>query len=75
MADFAGSPFGRLELESFERQRQLTGAEVIDLYSTTSAVASLPPDERDQLKQKLLGLLDAQYRLRITTVLYWGRRA
>src|SRR4051812_29196322 len=74
VADFAGSPFGRLEFEAFEQRRQLSGAEVINLYSTTSAVASLPPDERDELKQKLLALLDAEYLLRITTVLYWGRR-
>jgi SAM-dependent methyltransferase len=75
VAAFAGSPFGQLAYEMFERHRQLSGPEVIDLYSTTSAVASLPPAERDELKQKLLPLLDAQYLLRITTVLYWGRRA
>jgi ubiquinone/menaquinone biosynthesis C-methylase UbiE len=74
LADFAGSPFGRLEFEAFEQRRQLSGAEVINLYSTTSAVASLPPDERDGLKRKLLTLLEAEYVLRITTVLYWGRR-
>jgi len=74
LAEFAESPFGPLALEAFEQRRQLSGAEVISLYSTTSAVASLPPDQRDALKRKLLTLLDAEYVLRITTVLYWGRR-
>jgi ubiquinone/menaquinone biosynthesis C-methylase UbiE len=74
VAAFAASPFGPLELESFERERRLSGEEVVNLYSTTSAVASLPPDSRDELKRKLVPLLDADYRLRITTLLYWGRR-
>lgn len=74
-AAFADSPFGSLEVETFERWRQLSGVEVVDLYSTTSAFASLPGPEREQLKRRLVPLLDAGYRLRITTVLYWGRRA
>lgn len=74
VAAFAQSPFGPLEVERFEQQRPLSGAEVIALYSTTSAVASLPPNDRDALKRKLLPLLEPEYRLRITTVLYWGRR-
>jgi len=75
VAVFAGSPFGALEYEPFERRQPLSGAEVINLYSTTSAVASLPPAERDELKRKLLGLLDDEYLLRITTVLYSARHA
>jgi len=72
---FAGSPFGPLQVETFEQRRRLTGPEVVDLYSTVSAVAALPAPDRDGLKRKLLPMLDAEYRLRITTALHWGRRA
>jgi hypothetical protein len=54
--------------------RVLPGAEVVELYSTTSAVAWLPVSERAELKRELLPLLGDTYRLKITTVLYWGRR-
>jgi hypothetical protein len=47
---------------------------VVELYSTTSAVACLPVSERAELKRELLPLLGDTYRLKITTVLYWGRR-
>jgi ubiquinone/menaquinone biosynthesis C-methylase UbiE len=71
---FRDSPFGPLAFETFDRTQRLSGAHVVDLYSTTSAVASLPVAERDELKRKLLPLLDDDYLLKITTVLYWGRR-
>jgi SAM-dependent methyltransferase len=74
VASFEGSPFGRPAIELFEFRRRLTGAEVLDLYSTVSAVASLPEAERDALKRKVLPLLGAAYELTITTVLYWARR-
>jgi ubiquinone/menaquinone biosynthesis C-methylase UbiE len=71
---FRDSPFGPLAFETFERGRRLSGAEVVELYSTVSAVASLPVAERDELKRELLPLLADAYRLNITTVLYWGLR-
>jgi SAM-dependent methyltransferase len=71
---FRDSPFGPLAFETFERSRRLSGAEVVELYSTVSAVASLPDAERAELKSELLPLLGDAYRLKITTVLYWGRR-
>jgi ubiquinone/menaquinone biosynthesis C-methylase UbiE len=71
---FRDSPFGPLAFETFERSRRLSGAEVVELYSTVSAVASLPFAERAELKRELLPLLGDAYRLKITTVLYWGRR-
>jgi ubiquinone/menaquinone biosynthesis C-methylase UbiE len=70
---FRDSPFGQLAFEAFERSQRLSGAEVVELYSTVSAVASLPDGERAQLKRELLPLLGDAYRLKITTVLYWGR--
>jgi ubiquinone/menaquinone biosynthesis C-methylase UbiE len=73
-ACFRDSPFGPLAIETFERSRQLSGAGVVELYSTVSAVASLPVAERAELKRELLPLLGDAYRLKITTVLYWGRR-
>jgi len=74
-ACFAESPFGPLAVETFQRRQLLSGMEVVDLYSTTSAVASLPVAERAELKREVLPLLGAAYRLTIITVLYWGRRA
>ena len=75
VACFADSPFSSLRVETFEQRRQLTGPEVVDLYSTVSAVAALPALDREELKRKMLPMLDAEYRLTITTVLHWGRRA
>jgi SAM-dependent methyltransferase len=71
---FRDSPFGPLAFETFERSQRLSGADVVELYSTVSAVASLPDAERAELKRELLPLLGDAYRLKITTVLYWGRR-
>lgn len=71
---FRDSPFGRLAFEAFERTQRLSGAEVVELYSTTSAIASLPTAERAELKRQLLPLLADDYLLKITTALYWGRR-
>jgi SAM-dependent methyltransferase len=73
-ACFRDSPFGPLAFETFESSRRLSGTEVVDLYSTVSAVASLPVAERAELKRELLPLLGDAYRLKITTVLYWARR-
>jgi SAM-dependent methyltransferase len=72
---FPGTPFEPVVEESFPRSEQLTGAEVVNLYATVSAVASLPPGEREELKRTLRGLLEPSYRLRITTELHWTRRA
>ena len=73
-ACFRDSPFGPLAIETFERSRRLSGAEVVELYSTVSAVAWLPVAERAELKRELVSLLGEAYLLKITTVLYWGRR-
>jgi len=73
-ACFRDSPFGPLAIETFERSRRLSGPEVVELYSTVSAVAWLPVAERAELKRQLVSLLGDAYLLKITTVLYWGRR-
>lgn len=74
VSSFEDSAFGRPAMELFERRRRLSGAEVLDLYATVSAVASLPAPERDLLKREVLPLLGPAYDLTITTVLYWARR-
>ena len=71
---FADGPFGPLTEEPFPRTEELTGAQVVDLFSTVSSMASLRPDERDELKQRLRELLEPSYRLEITSVLHWTRR-
>jgi len=73
-ACFRDSPFGPLAMETFEHSRRLSGPEVVELYSTVSAVAWLPVAERAELKRQLVSLLCDAYLLKITTVLYWGRR-
>ena len=72
---FAGDSFDPLVEEAFARTTHLSGAEVVDLYATVSAVAALPPAERAELKRAVLALLEPSYRLEITTVLDWTRRA
>jgi len=72
---FADGGFAPLAEEAFAREEQLSGKEVVDLFATVSAVASLPPAERDQLKRELVTLLEPSYRLEITTVVHWTRRA
>jgi SAM-dependent methyltransferase len=72
---FARGPFEPIVEEAFVRSRRLSGSEVVDLYTTVSSVASLPRGEREELRRALLPLLGPSYRLEITTVLHWTRRA
>jgi ubiquinone/menaquinone biosynthesis C-methylase UbiE len=71
---FADERFELLVEESFPRTEPLSRRQVVDLFSTVSSVASLPPERREELKRELLELLEPTYRLRITTVLHWTRR-
>lgn len=71
---FADERFEPLEQETFPRTELLSAREVVDLFTTVSSVASLPPAEREQLRRTLLGLLGPSYRLRIITALHWTRR-
>jgi SAM-dependent methyltransferase len=72
---FAAAPFEPLADESFARTQVLSGADVVDLYTTVSSVASLAADEWEALRRELLPLLGERYLLTITTVLHWTRRA
>jgi ubiquinone/menaquinone biosynthesis C-methylase UbiE len=71
---FAEGSFAPLVEEAFSRSTVLSGTEVVDLFATVSAVASLTPAEREELKRAVLALLEPSYRLEITTVLHWTRR-
>jgi ubiquinone/menaquinone biosynthesis C-methylase UbiE len=76
VAAFAEAPFEPLNSETFLRSYELTGADVVDLYTTVSSVAWLPGPERDELRRELVLLLLApSYRLEISTVLLWTRLA
>jgi SAM-dependent methyltransferase len=66
--------FEPLGYESFPRSELLSRLHVVELFTTVSAVASLPPAERAALKRELLALLGPSYRLRIVTDLHWTRR-
>jgi len=66
--------FEPLAYEAFPRFEELSRREVVDLFTTVSAVASLPAAERDDLKRKLEALLGPSYRLKIVTDLYWTHR-
>ena len=74
LAAFDDERFARLAEESFTRFERLSGPRVVDLFSTISSVASLPPGEREHLKRTLLQLVEPAYQLRIITTLHWTRR-
>jgi SAM-dependent methyltransferase len=74
LSAFSDQRFEPLSEEAFPRSEVLSGREVVDLFATISAVASLPTGEREELKRTLLGLLEPSYRLRIITELHWTRR-
>jgi ubiquinone/menaquinone biosynthesis C-methylase UbiE len=71
---FSDERFEPLAKETFPRSEVLSRREVVDLYSTISAIAALPLDERELLKLELQSLLEDEYRLRIITSLHWTRR-
>jgi SAM-dependent methyltransferase len=73
MAAFAATSFEPLTAETFARTSELTGADVVDLYTTVSSVAWLPRAERNELRRELLPMLAASYELEISTVLLWAR--
>jgi SAM-dependent methyltransferase len=71
---FSDPRFELLTREEFLRSEVLSRREVVELFTTTSSIASLVPAERDEVKRTLLHLLAPSYRLRIITALHWTRR-
>ncbi len=71
---FSDPRFAPLAEEAFSRSELLSRREVVDLFTTTSSIASLAPGERDEVKRTLRPLLGPTYRLKIVTALRWTRR-
>ena len=72
---FEGSAFEPLRYEHLAGAIDLSADELLELYSTTSALAALPPDERNELLERVRALLDGRFRLPIEHELAWTRLA
>jgi SAM-dependent methyltransferase len=71
---FVDSPFEPLREERFDEEGpMLDPAPLLELLSTTSAIAALPDRERAALVAAVLPLLDGPYRLPIQVELMWSR--
>ena len=72
---FDGSPFEPLRVERDTDEITVDADELLTLYSTTSALASLPPNEREELFDRVRPLLAGPYRLPLKHELTWTRLA
>jgi SAM-dependent methyltransferase len=72
---FAESPFEPLQYERFEEELVVDADELLELYSTTSALAALPHAERVELVADVRRLLAGPYRLPVKHELVWTRLA
>ncbi|MFL5921124.1 MAG: class I SAM-dependent methyltransferase [Gaiellaceae bacterium] len=72
---FAASPFEPLTYERAEDELTVDGEALLTLYSTTSSLAALPPDERTALFARVRPLLAGPYRLPLRHELVWTRLA
>ena len=72
---FVESPFEPLRYERFEEAITVGPDELLELYSTTSSLAALEPDERAALFAKVRPLLGGEYVLPIKHELTWTRLA
>jgi SAM-dependent methyltransferase len=72
---FASSPFEPLRYERFEEAIMVGPDDLLELYSTTSSLAALEPDERTALFAKVRPLLGGEYLLPIEHELTWTRLA
>jgi SAM-dependent methyltransferase len=70
-----GSPFEPLCSERFEEEMTVDVDTLLAMYSTTSALAALPDDERAALFTEIRGDLSGPYRLPIKHELSWTRLA
>ena len=69
----AASPFEPLRYERDGDELTVGPDALLTLYSTTSSLAALPPDERDALFARVRPLLRASYRLPLRHELTWTR--
>ena len=72
---FDGSPFEPLRYERAEDELTVDVATLLTLYSTTSSLAALPPEERASLFERVRPLLVGPYRLPLRHELVWTRLA
>ena len=72
---FDGSSFGPLQVEEDTDEITIDPDELLTLYSTTSALATLPADEREALFFRVRPLLAGPYRLPLKHDLTWTRLA
>lgn len=72
---FDGSPFEPLQVEPDTGEITLEADDLLTLYSTTSALASLPANEREALFENVRPLLAGPYRLPLKHDLTWTRLA
>src|SRR5262245_43919917 len=72
---FDGSPFEPLQVERDTGEITVDADELLTLYSTTSSLASLSPNEREALFDRVRPLLTGPYRLPLKHDLTWTRLA
>ena len=72
---FAASPFEPLRYERAEDEVTVDPETLLTLYSTTSSLAALPPDERAGLFARVRPFLERSYRLPLRHELTWTRLA
>jgi SAM-dependent methyltransferase len=72
---FDGSPFEPLQVEHDTDEITVDADELLTLYSTVSAFASLPVDEREALFDRVRPLLSGPFRLPLKHDLTWTRLA
>jgi hypothetical protein len=72
---FALSPFEPLRYERADDEMTVEVEALLTLYSTTSSLAALPPDERAALFARVRPLLAGPYRLPLRHELAWTRLA
>ena len=72
---FDGSPFEPLQVEADTDEITIDADDLLTLYSTTSALATLLTDEREALFGRIRPLLAGPYRLPLKHDLTWTRLA
>jgi len=72
---FDGSPFEPIQVERDTDEVTLEPNDLLTLYSTTSALATLPSEEREALFDRVRPLLAGPYRLPLKHDLKWARLA
>jgi SAM-dependent methyltransferase len=72
---FDGSPFEQLRYERADDELTVDGETLLMLYSTTSSLAALSPEERASLFERVRPLLAGPYRLPLRHELVWTRLA